>query len=75
LGSILPAGELAKDPANWDNWPVAMLPLSFAGLLLATRVWNARPQPKATPVPATVPVPSAAPAAGSGSNARTGTEG
>ncbi|HZI14114.1 MAG TPA: MFS transporter [Myxococcus sp.] len=77
LGSILPAGDLAKDPANWGKWPVAMLPLSFAGLLLATRVWNARPQPKATPVPATVPVPSAAPAAGSGSGSgsKTGTGG
>jgi OPA family glycerol-3-phosphate transporter-like MFS transporter len=70
LGSILPSGgALAKDPANWQWWPVAMLPLSFAGLLLATRVWNAKPQPRATPVPATVPVPTAAPAP------RTGTGG
>ncbi|MCP3060769.1 MFS transporter [Myxococcus sp. K38C18041901] len=50
LGRILPAGEVAKDPNNWGNWPLAMLPLSFAGLLLATRVWNARPQAKAAPV-------------------------
>lgn len=47
LGRILPAGDVAKDPGNWGNWPLAMLPLSFGGLLLATRVWNARPQPKA----------------------------
>ncbi|AKF80954.1 major facilitator transporter [Myxococcus fulvus 124B02] len=50
LGRILPAGEVAKDPNNWGNWPLAMLPLSFAGLLLATRVWNARPQAKTAPV-------------------------
>jgi len=50
LGRILPSGDVAKDPHNWGNWPLAMLPLSFAGLLLATRVWNARPQPKAAPV-------------------------
>jgi OPA family glycerol-3-phosphate transporter-like MFS transporter len=75
MGALVPTGELAKDPANWKWWPVAMLPLSFAGLLLATRVWNARPQPKATPVPATVPVPSAAPAMGTGSGSKTGTEG
>ncbi|MCE9666868.1 MFS transporter [Myxococcus stipitatus] len=68
LGSILPKGELAKDPANWGNWPLAMLPLSFAGLLLATRVWNAKPQPKGQPV-ATPQVAAAAQAP------RTGTGG
>jgi MFS transporter, OPA family, glycerol-3-phosphate transporter len=46
LGSILPFGDLAKVPANWSNWPLAMLPVAFIGLLLASRVWNARPQPK-----------------------------
>ncbi|AKQ67459.1 Glycerol-3-phosphate transporter [Myxococcus hansupus] len=62
LGSILPTGEEGKLAANWSNWPYAMLPLSFLGLLLATRVWNARPQAKSTPIPATLPVPPAAPA-------------
>ncbi|MFP2925368.1 MFS transporter [Pyxidicoccus sp. 3LG] len=69
LGNLIPSGDMAKVAANWISWPVAMLPLSFAGMLLATRVWNARPQPKSTPVPATLPVPPAAPAS------RTGTEG
>jgi OPA family glycerol-3-phosphate transporter-like MFS transporter len=55
--------------ASWSNWPIAMLPLSFLGLLLATRVWNAKPQPKAQPAPA-------APAqVSSGPVARTGTDG
>ncbi|HZH76679.1 MAG TPA: MFS transporter [Archangium sp.] len=67
LGKILPSGDAAKDMANWSNWPIALVPLSLVGLLLATRVWNARPQPKAAPQPA--PVPSAAPVS------RTGTEG
>jgi len=34
------------DPANWLPWPVAMIPMAVIGLLLATRVWNAKPQPK-----------------------------
>ncbi len=67
LGKLLPSGEAAKDTANWSNWPIALVPLSFVGLLLATRVWNAKPQPKAAPQPSAVPAPAPA--------ARTGTEG
>jgi OPA family glycerol-3-phosphate transporter-like MFS transporter len=40
---ILPSGDAAKDPANWKQWPLAMLPVAVIGLVLATRVWNARP--------------------------------
>ena len=43
-GKILPAAPLDKDPANWKNWPMAMLPVAIGGFLLATRVWNARPK-------------------------------
>jgi OPA family glycerol-3-phosphate transporter-like MFS transporter len=43
-GAILPSGDAAKDPANWRQWPIAMLPVAVLGLVLATRVWNARPQ-------------------------------
>jgi OPA family glycerol-3-phosphate transporter-like MFS transporter len=67
LGKILPSGDAAKVTDNWSNWPIAMVPLSLIGLLLATRVWNAKPQPKAAPQPAAVPAPASAP--------RTGTEG
>jgi MFS transporter, OPA family, glycerol-3-phosphate transporter len=56
--------------ANWSNWPIALLPLSFLGLLLATRVWNARPQPKAAPL---APALTAAPA--NPPSSRTGTGG
>jgi OPA family glycerol-3-phosphate transporter-like MFS transporter len=71
LGKILPSGPEAKDPNNWSNWPIALVPLSVAGLLLATRVWNARPQPRAAPAPAVAPVSAAA----SDASSRTGTEG
>ncbi|MCP4292753.1 MAG: MFS transporter [bacterium] len=43
------AGDLigpATDPANWKAWPLAMIPLAAIGLILATRLWNAKPKPK-----------------------------
>ncbi|MBU6376804.1 MAG: MFS transporter [Bdellovibrionales bacterium] len=45
-GAILPSGELAKDPANWKYWPVAMIPVAAIGLVLAARLWNARAVPQ-----------------------------
>ena len=36
----------ATDPANWKAWPLAMIPLAALGLILATRVWNAKPKSK-----------------------------
>ncbi len=48
-GSILPQGDAAKDPANWGNWPVAMLPVAAFGLFLGARLWNAKPPRKVTP--------------------------
>jgi OPA family glycerol-3-phosphate transporter-like MFS transporter len=46
LGPILPVGEARADPGNWINWPIAMLPMAIIGFVLATRIWNAKPQPK-----------------------------
>ena len=43
------AGQIvgpATDPANWKAWPIAMVPLAALGLILATRVWNAKPKGK-----------------------------
>jgi OPA family glycerol-3-phosphate transporter-like MFS transporter len=34
----------AADPQNWKVWPITMIPVALVGLLLATRVWNARPK-------------------------------
>jgi OPA family glycerol-3-phosphate transporter-like MFS transporter len=55
VGHVLPQGDAAKIAANWINWPIAMVPMAFLGLLLCTRVWNARPQgaPAAAPAQAT----------------------
>jgi MFS transporter, OPA family, glycerol-3-phosphate transporter len=55
-GAILPKEEIldgklvgpATDPANWIAWPASMIPLALIGLLLATRVWNAKPKGKAS---------------------------
>jgi len=55
-GFLLPSDaepEVAGDPANWISWPIAMVPVALIGFLLATRVWNAKPQPK-KPKPAVV---------------------
>jgi OPA family glycerol-3-phosphate transporter-like MFS transporter len=54
-GNILPREELdaagnlvgpSTDPANWLPWPIAMVPVAALGLILARRVWHARPQPR-----------------------------
>jgi OPA family glycerol-3-phosphate transporter-like MFS transporter len=47
LGRVLPADKLAKLPANWWTWPAVMLPLAVVGCLLVSRLWNAKPKPKA----------------------------
>ncbi|MCA2976688.1 MAG: MFS transporter [Myxococcaceae bacterium] len=44
VGFLLPQGEAAKTAANWSNWPLAMVPVAIAGLVLCTRVWNAKPR-------------------------------
>lgn len=54
VGKALPQGELAKNPANWISWPMAMVPMAIIGLVLCTRVWNATTQ-KAAPKPAVEP--------------------
>jgi MFS transporter, OPA family, glycerol-3-phosphate transporter len=51
LARILPSGELAKNPDNWLNWPIAMAPLGLLGFLLATRLWNAKPKAAQAPQP------------------------
>ncbi len=48
FGRTLPVGDAAKDPVNWTVWPAAMWPVALVGLLLCTRIWNARPKPRAS---------------------------
>jgi len=54
-GRVLPKEQLdgaghiigpATDPANWRAWPLLMIPVALIGLLLASRLWNAKPRPK-----------------------------
>jgi OPA family glycerol-3-phosphate transporter-like MFS transporter len=49
-GNLLPekGSAAAKELENWYAWPVAMIPVAAIGLILATRVWNARPKASAT---------------------------
>ena len=51
-GWRLPKGEAATDPANWGEWPLWMIPLALIGLVLAARLWNAKPKPKKQAEPA-----------------------
>ncbi|MFI5288554.1 MAG: MFS transporter [Polyangia bacterium] len=46
LGHVLPTGAAKKLPANWTAWPIVMVPAAVIGLVLAIRVWNAKPAPK-----------------------------
>jgi len=41
-GIYLPNGDAAKDTSNWNSWPVAMIPISLIGFLLAAKIWNAK---------------------------------
>jgi OPA family glycerol-3-phosphate transporter-like MFS transporter len=52
---ILPQEQLAADgtltgpatqPDSWQPWPIAMIPVALLGLVLALRVWNAKPKGK-----------------------------
>jgi hypothetical protein len=55
-GFILPQEKLdackrivgpATQPGNWWIWPVSMVIVALTGTMLATRVWNAKPERKA----------------------------
>ncbi|MDP6944668.1 MAG: MFS transporter, partial [Myxococcota bacterium] len=38
----------AANPDNWVSWPISMIPLALLGLVLALRLWNAKPKPRAS---------------------------
>lgn len=46
LGQILPDGPEAADASNWVMWPSVMMPLALLGLIMAMRIWNAKPAKK-----------------------------
>jgi OPA family glycerol-3-phosphate transporter-like MFS transporter len=46
LGSMLPEKIHVEETANVDNWqvwPIAMIPFAVIGLILAIKIWRARP--------------------------------
>jgi OPA family glycerol-3-phosphate transporter-like MFS transporter len=46
---ILPSDAdkaMAADPNNWSGWPISMVPVALIGLILAIKLWHAKPQPK-----------------------------
>jgi len=47
LGKLLPHGDAAHDAGNWSPWPLVMIPVAVVGFFLATRIWHAKPKPKA----------------------------
>jgi len=47
-GELIPA---AADATNWSPWPWSMIPVALVGMLLATRIWNAKPKGKKAPEP------------------------
>jgi OPA family glycerol-3-phosphate transporter-like MFS transporter len=49
VSRIVPEGDAAAVPANWWTWPVAMIPAAAIGLMLSSRIWNARPKSSAAP--------------------------
>ncbi len=67
---LLPRKEVTKDPAQWRTWLIAMVPVAVVGLVLATRVWNAKPKAAAAPV--IPPGPPGGAGAGAGGGAPVG---
>jgi OPA family glycerol-3-phosphate transporter-like MFS transporter len=57
LGHVLPQKDTpaAALVGNWKVWPLTMLPVAVLGIVLASRVWNAKPQPKSAPPPPAAP--------------------
>jgi OPA family glycerol-3-phosphate transporter-like MFS transporter len=43
VSRFLPEGEPATHMENWWPWPAMLVPFALLGLLLSTRIWNARP--------------------------------
>ncbi|MEF3280407.1 MAG: MFS transporter [Elusimicrobiota bacterium] len=43
IGHITPVGEIAKNPANWNMWPIFLIPFTIIGFILSMKIWNALP--------------------------------
>lgn len=52
IGRLVPEGTLSRNASAWASWPIFLIPFALMGLILATRIWNARPQQRAEPISA-----------------------
>lgn len=57
IGKLAPTGEAAKDPANWQIWPMVLVPFTIIAFALTLKIWHALPGKKHAPAPQ----PAAAP--------------
>jgi len=46
IGALAPVGDAAKNPDNWVNWPLFLVPWALIGCLLSIKIWNAAPKKK-----------------------------
>ena len=45
--NILPSGACERaEISSWSAWPIAMIPMSLIGFLLALKIWDAKPKGK-----------------------------
>jgi OPA family glycerol-3-phosphate transporter-like MFS transporter len=44
IGRITPTGAAKADPGEWNRWPLFLVPLAVLGLVMALRIWNAKPR-------------------------------
>lgn len=43
IGALVPSGHAAKDPSNWQLWPLFLIPFALIGFGLSRRIWHALP--------------------------------
>jgi len=48
IGRITPTGAAKADPSEWNKWPLFLIPLAVLGLVMALRIWNAKPRVRTT---------------------------
>jgi OPA family glycerol-3-phosphate transporter-like MFS transporter len=44
IGRITPTGAAKAEPGEWNLWPLFLVPLALLGMIMALRIWNAKPK-------------------------------
>jgi OPA family glycerol-3-phosphate transporter-like MFS transporter len=44
IGRITPTGAAKAEPGEWNLWPLFLVPLALLGMVMALRIWNAKPK-------------------------------